>query len=203
MPLLKSITAPNGAMASYHRVVSIEGRFPDLIVNVQSFADRGSYLAGRPPLTSIPVPFDAASHLAEFEAAAQATENFSGATVEADDAADLEVARTRRWAAIKDHREARDNAPIELSDFALDADQTSRMDIMGAVMAMQINGQTSRQWRCADNVMRELTLAQLIEAGTAIANRRQSLIETSAALYAQIQAATTAADVAAITWPTT
>jgi hypothetical protein len=113
----------------------------------------------------------------------------------------VDEARADRWAAIKERRHELDNAPFQHGGFSVDADVGSRTDVMGALMAMQLTGQTSRLWRCADNIMRELTLADLIAIGTGIAARRQALIETSDALYQQMQTAQTAEAVNAVGWP--
>jgi hypothetical protein len=114
----------------------------------------------------------------------------------------LDELRAARWATIKAQREALDNTPIALRDFEIDADASSRFDVMGALMAMQLTLATTRLWRCTDNVMRELTLTDLVAVGTGIASRRQGLIETSDALWQQLLAATTAAQIDAINWPT-
>lgn len=114
----------------------------------------------------------------------------------------LAECQTQRWDEIKATRQALDNAPITIGGgIPLDGDEKSRNNILGAVVAMQLASLATRNWRCADNVMRVLTLAQIVEAGLGIAARRQSLIETSDALYHQIQAATTPAQVAAVVWP--
>lgn len=113
----------------------------------------------------------------------------------------LDQVRAAKWEEIKAHRQALYNSPISVEGIKIDADDNSRMDIMGAIMAMQLSGGGSRMWRCSDNVMRELTLAQIIGAGMAIASRRQALIEISDSLYQQIQSATTVADVNAVVWP--
>lgn len=117
--------------------------------------------------------------------------------------APLEEAKVRRWALIKLQREERDNSPIPHNGFEVDADASSRLDILGAITAMQLGGATSRLWRCTDNVMRELTLADISAIGQAIAARRQALIETSAGLYHAIQAAQTVAQLEVISWPVT
>jgi hypothetical protein len=113
----------------------------------------------------------------------------------------LPQARDERWSAIKAQRAALGFQPVPLRDFALDADAASRLDVMGAVMAMQVSGDTSRLWRCSDNAMRELTLADLLTVGAAIAARRQALIEASDTLFQQIQTAETNAEVDAVAWP--
>lgn len=207
MPLLKTITAPNGATLTYHRVSRAEVTPSGTEATVQSWPDEAAFLAGRPPLWNSRINDGLApALLGQLEAALMTgAGDFGGATPLSDSGSDLEQARQRQWAEIKARRAQLDNEPIGVTvaatDIELDADQSSRIDLMGAVLAMQTSGQASRLWRCADNQMRELTLADLITVGQAIAARRQQLIETSDALWQQIQVAENAAAVLAIVWP--
>jgi hypothetical protein len=113
----------------------------------------------------------------------------------------LEQVRSAHWAALKAARAAKDYAPITIDGIELDTADASRMDFMGAIMSMQITGQASRPWRCSDNTMRDLTLAQIMSAGIGIADRRSALIGVSDVLYQQVNAAQSIADVLAIEWP--
>ncbi len=202
MPILKPFTAPNGVPVSYHRLGNVEGRFPDLSVQVQSYVDREAFLAGRPPAYMHYIAFDASAMAATLEQAALAIEGLAGGTLEADETADLDAARVRRWIKIKAERDARDTAPIEIEPgVALDGDTQSRSDILGAVVAMQLRGATEKRWRCADNVMRDLTLEQIVAAGLGIEARRQHLIEVSDGLWQALLAAQTVAQVEGVTWP--
>lgn len=203
MPLSKPFTAPNGASLAYHRVVKAEVSSAGVEITVQSWPDEADYFAGRPPLWNSRIQDGSApTMLASLEAALlQSAGDFGGATLLPDAGTDLEMARVRRWAAIKATRQALDDAPVTHGEFEVDANASSRSDIMGAIMAMQLNGQTTRPWRCSDNVMRTLTLDDLVAIGTAIADRRQQLIEISDALWQQLQAATEVAEVEAVTWP--
>jgi hypothetical protein len=124
-----------------------------------------------------------------------------GAIVYWLDTRTLEQVRAARWIALKAHRTALDYAPISVDGIELDTADASRMDFMGAIMSMQITGQSSRTWRCSDNIMRSLTLTQIMAAGIGIADRRSALIKTSDLLYQQINAALTDAEVLAVEWP--
>lgn len=201
MPILKSFIAPNGVTVTYHRLGQVEGRFPDLVAQVHSWVDRDAFLQGMPPAFVSYAPFNAEAWAVQVEQAALGLPDFTGGTLSAETGGDLEAERVRRWAAIKAERDRRDFGPIAFGEFEVDADQQSRMDIMGALMSMQITGQASRLWRCADNMMRPLTAAELGAVGAAIAARRQALIETSDTLYQQIEAALTSEAVQAVTWP--
>lgn len=203
MPFIKTITAPNGATLTFHRVSRAQIKPDGVTFNVHSWPDEAAFLAGLAPLwdESMVAAMDE-TVLLQLEAGVIAGQGqYAGATP-VTAGGDVDQARERRWAAIKAQREALDNQPIAHAGFEVDADATSRVDIMGAVMAMQMGGGTSRPWRCSDNVMRDLTLDDLVQIGQAIAARRQMLIETSDALYQQMQAAATAEDVSAVVWPT-
>ena len=216
MPIIKSTQTPGGAAIGYHVATRVEAQTLDaaqvLMVQVSSWPSAEAYdLAGGKAATWNdwhPVDFAALAGAAslglgpacEQALAASANSSLAGGIVSAQRDG-LEGARARQWANIKQQRELLDAAPVDHDGYQVDADDSSRLDIMGAVMAMQANGQASRLWRCSDNVMRELLLADLLAIGQAIAARRQQLIETSDELYQQLQAAATAELVAAVVWP--
>lgn len=205
MPFTKTFTAPNGAVLTYHRVGKAEV-FPDnASFWIQSWVDEQAFLDGKPPLYNTPMQINSVlTLLAQLETSVVEGDNpFGGATIVSAAGADIEQLRRRQWAAIKDSRDKLDNKPIPVpgADFSLDGDQSSRIDIMGGIMSMQASGVETIEWRCADNVMRSLTLQQLTASGTAIAARRAMLIGISDPLYQQLQAAGTAAEIEAIIWP--
>lgn len=214
MPINKQFKSPSGASVAYHVARRIEAQLDDasqsLLIQVASWPSPQDFDAteGKSPtwVDWYPVPASAVLAAADISASVEqalvaAGGAFAGGAVEPT-RDDLPGARARRWANIKQTRDILDGAPITHGAFQVDGDQQSRNDIMGAVMAMQLGGPTSRLWRCADNVMRELTLADLVAIGQAIAARRQALIETSDQLWQQLQAATTTAQVEAVVWPT-
>lgn len=215
--ILKNFTSPSGAALGYHSVVRIEGNLNDpygmLTLTVHSWPSEEAYVTadGRMPVhASYPCIPQSALNGAQLllsceQALVQATpevSEFSGGSI-IPAVTGLELARVRQWAKIKQTRAVLDAQPIAVEGFSLEADERSRMDIMGAIMAMQLVGQTERLWRCSDNVMRTLTFAQITAAGTAIAARRQQLIEVSDGLYQQIfsPTLTTVEQVEAIVWP--
>lgn len=202
MALSKPIPAPNGVTMHYHRAVRAEVLADGIVVHLQSWLDEQSCLDGNPPLWTFyeNLPLGDLLEALEAQVVVQ-SEAFLGADSLDGSALPLARARALRWAEIKAQRQLKDHAPMALRDFEVDADAGSRMDLMGAVMAMQITGQATRLWRCTDNVMRELKVQDLVTVGTAVAARRQALIETSDVLYQQIQAAETVEAVRAVVWP--
>jgi hypothetical protein len=216
MALLKAIQTPFGAAVSHHEIARVEGnpasQHLTAIVHswpsVQACTDHGGN--GATFVWPVPFPVEAmltgsGGFLAKCEAAVIAFEDpanpfFGAATCQS--VTDIDTAKRAKWANIKQTRDILDNEPIQFGGFQIDADAKSRTDIMGAVMTMQISGPSSRSWRCTDNVMRTLTLDNLVAVGTAIATRRQGLIERSDALYSLIQSAQTVQAVNAISWLT-
>lgn len=114
--------------------------------------------------------------------------------------ADLDRLRTEKWDQIKSKRAELAAKPIPVRDFFLDSDPQAQVNVMASVMAMERSGAQSKNWRCADNVMRELSLADLTSAGIAIDRQVQSAIETSDSIYQAIQAAESAEAINAINW---
>lgn len=113
----------------------------------------------------------------------------------------LEQLRAARWEQIKVEREQRFYAPIEVGGIVVDADRDSVANIMGAIMEMQLTGTETRRWTLHDNTRMDLTLAQLIAIGAAIAERKEVLQNQSQDMRQLIEAAATAAEVAAVDWP--
>lgn len=216
MPILKELQTPGGAAIGFHVAQRIEAQTLDsaqvVMVAVASWPTEQSYAAaaGKSPtwVDWHPASFAVAAASAEQGLAgaveqaliADSAGQFNGGTITTL-VGDLPGAKARRWANIKQQRDTLDAEPVPLRDFFIDADESSRMDLMGAVMAAQFSSQAARLWRCSDNVMRELSTADLIAVGQAIAARRQSLIEVSDQLYQQIQAAETVEEVDAVVWP--
>jgi hypothetical protein len=215
MSIIANITSPFGATLGHHEIARIEGKLTDaflsLIVHswptMEDCASHGGNGATYVWPVSIPVENvlgGTGTLLQRCEDAVIAFDDpanpFQGGA-SAPSITDVASAKLVRWANIKQTRTMKDEAPIEYGDFSIDADRQSRQDIMGAIMAMQLSSQTSRLWRCSDNTMRELELVDLINIGTAIADRRQELIEISDGLNQELLGADTLEEVLAVVWP--
>lgn len=109
--------------------------------------------------------------------------------------------KAQRWDSIKAERERRMVLPITVAGVTLDADAKARENLMGAVLEMQATGRGHRRWTLADNSRSNLSLAQLVAIGSAIADRTEALQNLSQDLREQIDAATTPEEVAAVVWP--
>ena len=201
MPIFK-LCQLSGSSVSYFKAAHARVNLDKMTatVSVVGWPDEAACLSGQTSTwgTQVTVPI---ATLADLDDVLLHAPELAGGERLADADGTVPTARARKWVAIKARREQLDEASIAIEDFAIDADSSSRLDVMGAIMAMQLSSQGSRMWRCSDNVMRSLSLSQLIGAGTAIAARRQTLIEVSDALYQQIQAAQTLEQIEAINWP--
>lgn len=113
----------------------------------------------------------------------------------------LAEARAAAWERVKARRAQLDAMPVRVDDIELDGDERSRIDMLGAVVAMMITGQAERDWRCTDNVMRTLSAAQIQRAALTIADRRQALIDTTDALWQQLLASASNAEADLVVWP--
>lgn len=119
------------------------------------------------------------------------------------DPVSLYTYKEKKWEQLKSKRQELDSKPIAIRDFFVNTDGDSIINIIGAVLGMQLSGETTKSWRCYDNVMRTLSFQDLAQLGLDISNRRQTLIEISDNLYQQLMAeiTDTTEKVDAITWP--
>ncbi len=211
MPLLKSITLPNGSTAGFHKVHSLEWRAAGgSLVLVNSWASEDAYLSGAPlayqsrlPLVSLDGTGDM---LGALESWLVQQDGFTGATLIADSAQGLDAAKARQWAAIKQHRSELEYGQFTWDGSEFDCDRDSTAKIMGAVQTAMLSAQANQvfsvDWTLADNTTRTLSGADMISAGMTLMATVSDLYETSRTLREQIEAATTAEEVQAVTWPT-
>jgi len=215
MPIIKQIKSGSGAMLNYHVAtrteVALGGPFELAVVTVCSWPQESDYVStgGLAPVSVIHpgIPLQAlggTSYLGAVEAALVGSASsplFGGTAVAAVD--DVEAARVRQWARLKQTRELLDFQPLAIDGIAIDGDERSRQNILGAIVDMQLTGHASRNWICADNVSRELSAALLTAFGIAMAARTQSLVEISYTLRGQVfdPLKTTVAEIEAVVWP--
>lgn len=110
--------------------------------------------------------------------------------------------KTDRWATIKAERQRREYAGFTWDGSTFDSDPISQSRIQGAVQLASLDPATfSIDWTLADNTVRTLSGANMVAVGTALAQHVTALHITTRGLRAQIEAATTAAEVDAVVWP--
>lgn len=108
------------------------------------------------------------------------------------------------WARIKAARDAALSAPVTWDGSTFDADENARQRIGQALqlatMAAQAGQAYSVPWTLADNTVRVLSGADLAQVAVAMGLQFQATFAKGQALRAQIEAATTQAELDAVIW---
>ena len=118
----------------------------------------------------------------------------------------LDVLKKRKWVEIKAAREAAITAPtMETPHGAIDADDRSIQNITRALVAWREAlalgvGPATIDWTMADNTAATMTIDQLGQVAAILLGRGDAAHQKARLLRAQIDAATTATEVAAVMW---
>lgn len=119
----------------------------------------------------------------------------------------LAAIKAECWAAMKRHRDLLEASGFPYLGKRLDSDARSVARINTAVQAAQaalaIGEPFAITWTCADNTTLALDGAGMLGIPVALALYADQLHQTCKAMRAQINAATTAAQVESIAWPAT
>lgn len=206
MPILKQLTAPNGAAVGFHKIAKIEiAADASGVAMISSWPSESDYLADKAPLWAWYASCGSLSALvAETQGALLVDGDFAGGTAVTDSADSLETARVRRWATIKTERTRRLTGTFEYADNVYDIDP---VNIAGAAVDARealIAGETNwtQAWVLANNTVVTLTATEMIALGRAAKAVVSGLWGTSQYLRGLIEAATTAEEVEAVVWPT-
>jgi hypothetical protein len=106
-----------------------------------------------------------------------------------------------QWRSIKDARDAAQYGGFAWDGSTFDSDAVSQGRIQGAVQLAGAIGSTfAIDWTLADNTVRTLSAADMLNVGIALGQHVQAQFTKARTLRAQIDAATTAEAVAAIAW---
>jgi hypothetical protein len=109
-----------------------------------------------------------------------------------------------RWEIIKAARAAYIDAPLSTPHGTFDSDASARTSITDAVLMLKSQedlGQAGTiDFTLADNSVVTLTTSQMVEVGLLLGQKIQQAYTTSRARRAAIEAATTPAEVDAISW---
>jgi hypothetical protein len=207
MPLLKSTITGHGATVSYHKVVGASLTGGTFTVEVASWPTEADALAGRPLVwvERVQVPLAAA---ADLDAELASSGPFAGATVVEDAADTLEAARTRAWARIKASRSAAEYGGFDCQiggvTMRFDGDAENQRRLQGAValaqVAAAVNQPFAVTWTLADNSVVTLSASNITAAGVALGTHVTACFDRGRTLRAQIEAATTKAELDAIIW---
>lgn len=113
---------------------------------------------------------------------------------------DIELARSLRWTEVKGSRSAYEFGTFELNGNVYQCDEVSQRRIQGAVQLAVLDSEMTIDWTLADNSVIQLTAAQLIVVGGALAAHVNLSHERGRILRAEIEMASTEIELEAITW---
>lgn len=121
------------------------------------------------------------------------------------DARTLQEAKDARWSELLIERAAREFSTFTWDGSVFDCDAESQTRIIGsatlAIVASMTAQPFSIDWTLADDTVRTLSGPDMLNVGAALGAHVTAVHETSRALYDQIEAATTNAQVDAVVWP--
>jgi len=113
---------------------------------------------------------------------------------------DIDLARGKKWKAIKIERQMRELSTFEWNTHTFQCDEPSQMRIQSAVQAAIIDDGLNMVWTLANNTTQTFSAAEIKQIGQALANHVNTCHERGRILRAEIQAATTQEELEAITW---
>jgi len=113
---------------------------------------------------------------------------------------DIEDAKTDAWTRIKGARSAAEFSTFEWNTHAFDCDEVSQRRIQGAVQLAALDDTTVMDWTLADNSVQTFNATDLQQIGQALAAHVNACHVKARGLRAQIDAATSEAELDAITW---
>ena len=113
---------------------------------------------------------------------------------------DLTRHRDEKWQEIKLARDAEEFSTFEWNAHAFDCDEVSQRRIQGAVQLAALDDTTVMDWTLADNSVQTFNATELQQIGQALAAHVNACHVKARGLRAQIDAATTKAELDAIIW---
>lgn len=118
------------------------------------------------------------------------------------DVRDLEQSKADKWVEVKAARDSAEHGGFTWDSSVFDSDPDSQSKIIGATQLASMNpAGFLMDWTLKDNTVRTLNGAQMISVGQALAVHVNAQHVLGRTLRQQIEAATTAEEVAAIHWP--
>lgn len=132
---------------------------------------------------------------------------FNWQTKQWEDNRNVQDVKLYKWNIIKNTRFTKLTSPLYTPFGIFDANYEAQKSITDAIMLLQTleaaGTPTTIDFTLADNTTMTLTTAQMVQVGILLGQRTQEIYAIGRDLRAQIDAATTIAEVEAITWPTT
>ena len=114
----------------------------------------------------------------------------------------LENLKLRKWRVMKLARDAEEFGGLVFQGNTYDTDALSQQRIQGASQLATLDAITEIDWTTADNTTVTLTKADVINLGVTLGAHITTAHERGRIVRQQIEAATTEAELEAITWPT-
>jgi hypothetical protein len=113
---------------------------------------------------------------------------------------DIDLARSKKWKAIKIERQMRELSTFEWNTHTFQCDEASQMRIHAAVQAAIIDDGLNMVWTLADNTTQTFNATELKQIGKALSDHVKQCHERGRILRGEIEAATTVDDLEAISW---
>ena len=113
---------------------------------------------------------------------------------------DMSHAKQLHWDTIKEARDAEEFGTFEWNTHVFDCDEVSQRRIQGAVQLAALDNTTVMDWTLADNSVQTFNATELEQIGQALAAHVNACHVKARGLRAQIDAATTEAELGAIVW---
>lgn len=114
----------------------------------------------------------------------------------------IELARDEKWSEMKMHRDAEEFGGLDFGGHRYDTDALSQQRIQGASQQVALGAFTSIKWTTADNLTVTLTAQEVDDLARAVGQLVNTAHERGRIVRLEIAAATTEAELEAITWPT-
>jgi len=125
---------------------------------------------------------------------------FNYTTKQWEDPRTLQDLKSAQWATIKQARSNAEYAGFTWDGSTFDSDAISQNRITGAVALAQMSSTFSIGWVLADNTVRTLNQPDMLAVGAALGNHVAAIFAKGVLLREQIEAATTAEEVAGVVW---
>ena len=113
---------------------------------------------------------------------------------------DLNEAKDQAWEEIKRNRENQEYGTFSWNSHTFQCDQLSQSRIMSAVQRAQLDSTLTMVWTLSDNTTVSLNATELKQVGQALSSHIDACHVKARSKRADINAATTQAEIDAITW---
>ena len=112
----------------------------------------------------------------------------------------IDLGKNARWRAMKQARDTAEFGSFSYNSSTFDCDSVSQGRIQAAVQAALVDSSFVTTWTLSDNTTKELNAIEVKELGKALADHVKACHDRGRIVRAQIDAATTEAELAEINW---